>query len=132
MPTIDSEETLDQHVLSIRISGKLKDDITYLMRLEKRKLSNMAMLLIEEAVPLKNKIHDQKNQLMPIRSEHGERVLIQRVALEGDEGNYKMKPGLGISFVDKDGNGPSSFMIDKSEALTLAANLSIFLNEVNL
>jgi hypothetical protein len=132
MPTIDTEENVVPDILAARIPEKLKADIGLLMRLERRKISNIAMILIEEAIPVKKKIHDHKNQLMPVRSEHGESIFIQRVALDGNDGDYKMKPGLGISFIDKDGNGPVGFMIDKSEALALAANLSIFLNEVNL
>lgn len=132
MTIIEDEDLLVPDILSARIPSKLKEGIGLLMRLEKRKISNIAMILIEESIPVKIKIHDHKNQLMPIRSEYGDRVLTQRVALDGNDGDYKLKPGLWISFLDDNGGGIKGFIIDKSEALTLAANLSIFLNEVNL
>lgn len=113
-------------ILTARLPEEIKGDLADLMLLEKRRVSDMSIRLMEEAIPIKKKIHDHKHQLMPIYRNSIDVMRTQRVALDGPEGDYKMRPGLLLSF-----NG-SGFILSKEEALVMAANLSIFLNEVNI
>lgn len=116
--------------LTARIPEKLKADIAALMLLEKRKISNVAMMLIEEGIPVKKKVHDHRHQLMPIVKNSIEVIRTQRHPLEPEGGDFKMRPGLFIGFID--GVKSNGFILTKEEALIMAANLSIFLNEVTL
>lgn len=119
-------------ILTARLPENIKGDIGDLMLLEKRKISHLAIMLIEESIPVKMKIHAHKHEMVSIYKNSVEVVRTQRIALDGENANYKSSPGLFISFNDHKSGKLSGFNLSKAEALTMAANLSIFLNEVNL
>lgn len=119
------------NMIAARIPAEMKPELIQLMALEKRKLNNLFMLLLKEGIPLKRKVHEQKSMLIETILPAGHQLSFSRSPLI-DNQDYKDSPGLLMEVKHGVHMIPFQVKITKENALTLAANLSIFLNEVNL
>lgn len=124
------EKTVPE-MIALRVPNEMKPSLVKLMALEKRKLNNLFLLLLKEGIPIKQKVHGQKNILTDAVISSGEKLCFERRSLD-HESDYKDNPGLLIEISNGVKMAPIYLMVSKENAMTLAANLSIFINEVNL
>lgn len=124
--TSDVEEIKIPPVIATRLPEFLKKPFGKLLLFEKKQPGTLIHTLLSEIIPIKQKIFDQKFILEPIEFDGGNVLSVTR----GTD-DYDTHPRLKIISSNSDGEICSHY-IDKKDALTLAANLSIFLNEVHI
>jgi hypothetical protein len=118
-------------MFAARIPHDMRVELIKLMAVEKRKLNTLFLLLVKEGIPLKKKVHEQKNMLIDVPLTGGDKISFARHPLS-EGGEYKENPGLVMEISNGFAYAPVFLKITKENAMTIAANLSIFLNEVNI
>lgn len=132
MEAIDPEIKQESSLITCRFPAGIRSELIDLVKLERRKLSSLVVYLISEITAVKKKVYEQKNHLDDITIP-GYIVSTKRTSLSGDDSEYDKHPGLEISVNSvKSGERLNTLILSKQDALTLAANLHIYLNEVNL
>lgn len=130
MEITETERPSIPNLITARIPDSLKPHLQDLTLLERRRLGTVVVMLINEGVPVKKKVHDHKHTLIDIIDKGFENISFARVPYSGDK--YKDDPGLSITITNDEAIEDVSICLSKEMALSFAANLSIFLNEVNL
>lgn len=131
MELIEAERPLIPNLITARIPEILKPYLSDLTLLERRKLATVIVMLLNEGVAVKKKVHEHKHTLLDIQTEDGSSFTFNRVPFK-DGLAYKDNPGLLVTLNTSPNLISESIKLSKEMALTMAANLSIFLNEVNL
>jgi hypothetical protein len=130
MELTEPERQSIPNLITARIPDFLKPLLSDLTLLERRRLGTVVVMLINEGIPVKRKVHDHKYTLIDIVDKDSESISFTRVPYDGEL--YKDSPGLNITINHPDAIEEVSICLSKEMALSFAANLSIFLNEVNL
>lgn len=124
------ESPVLSEAIGIRFPNDLKPEILTLMKLEDRKFGNVVISLIKQYLPIKRRVHEQRNNMDLIKIDSSTEVSFNRTPIEGED--YDASPGLRLIIVQSEGRNICDFILTKEAALKISANLSIFLNEVNL
>jgi|ERR1700761_1814770 len=131
MELITTERPTIPDLITARIPEKLKPYISDLMLLERRKLATIIVMLLTESVSIKKKVHEHKHTLQRVNGENGIFLTFNREPHQRGK-DYNESPGLNLTLNKNPNDTSDSIILSKESALVLAANLSIFLNEVNI
>lgn len=130
MDVTQTEKPVIPNLITARIPEILKPYLSDLTLLERRKLATVIVMLLNEGVAVKKKVHEHKHTLLDVIDDEGNSVSFERRPFKGI--NYKDNPGLSITTNITIAGQEADITLSKEMALAFAANLSIFLNEVNL